>query len=168
MIQSPEHTSAVFEAVRVPAMSARLALLAKGAAATPASIALYADPSPAVPGGEAAAPPIVSIALSPAAGVVTDEVEEVEEAEVRVVRLVIDAPIEGQVTGADPAIGSIPTWGRILGPTGDWWADVTVTVEGEGGDIQMAETGQEGDPAVPVVRLFQGAFARITSFVLVG
>lgn len=164
MNQSPAHTSAVFEAVRVPAMQARLALLVQGAAATPSRIDLYADPLPAAPGGAAVSAALVSIALSAAAGSVVDETIE----SVRSVRLVLDAPIEGQVTGADPTTGSVPTWGRIVTPAGGWWADVTVSVVGGTGEIQMAETTQEGDPPAPVARLFQGAFARITSFVIEG
>lgn len=83
-------------------------------------------------------------------------------------RLEIATPIEGQVAGADPATGSIPLWGRIYTPAGDWWEDATVSVEGGDGEVQLAATGTEGDPSVPVARLFSGAYARIASFVIAG
>lgn len=164
MNQSPAHTSAVYEAVRAPAMQARLALLVQGAAANPSRIDLYADPQPATPGDAVVAPALVSIELSAAAGTVVDETIE----NVRGVRLVLDTPIEGQVTGADPTTGSVPTWGRIVGPTGAWWADVTVSVVGGAGEIQIDATTQEGEPPAPVARLFQGAFTRITAFDIAG
>lgn len=163
MDQSPAHTAAVAAAVRAPALAARLAMLAQGAALTPARIDLYATTRP-VPGESAGADALVSINFTARAGVVTDVMVET----VRSVNLEIDTPIEGQVMGADPATGSIPLWARILSPTGDWWADVSVSVEGGDGEVQLTATGQEGDPPVPVARLFSGAFARLSSFVIAG
>lgn len=43
-----------------------------------------------------------------------------------------------------------------------------MSVEGAGGEIQMVATGTEGDPAEPVVRLFNGAFARLSSAIFQG
>lgn len=163
MDQSTEHTNVVAEAIRAPAQQARLDMLAQGEAANPARLELFATEKSA-PGGPAGADPVVRIDLSPTAGVVIDEMVD----EVRSVRLELDAPIEGQVTGADPATGSIPLWGRFYTPAGDWWADVTCSVAGGGGELQLASTGNEGDPPVPVARLFNGAYARVSSFVITG
>lgn len=164
MDQSPAHTLAVAEAVRAPALQARLDMLAQGAEATPARVELFATEQPATPGDAAGADPVVSINFSATAGTVIDEVVE----GVRAVRLEIATPIEGQVTGADPSTGSIPLWGRIYTPAGDWWADVTASVEGGDGEVQLAATGTEGDPPESVARLFNGAFARLSSFVIAG
>ena len=163
MDQSTAHTEAVAEAVRVPALNARLAMLDKGAAANPARLELFATSRPD-PGELAGGDPLVSINLTNSAGAVTDAVVD----EVRRVRLVLDAPIEGQVTGADTDVGSIPTWGRFYTPAGDRWADVSVSVEGSSAELQLAATGTEGEPAAPVARLFNGAFARVSSFVIAG
>lgn len=81
--------------------------------------------------------------------------------------IVIDTPISAQVTGADTG-GSIPLWGRISDPAGAWAIDCDVSVEGGGGEIQLAATGQEGDPLVDIVRLYQGTFAELTRLVLEG
>jgi len=163
MEQSTAHTAAVAEAVRAPALQARLDMLAQGEATDPAQIDLY-DGTPPDPGDTPAGVLLVSIALTSTVGTVIDEVVET----VRSVRLELDAPIEGQVADADPATGSIPTWGRILTPAGDWWADITVSVEGGDGELQLAATGTEGEPAAPVARLFNGAYSRVSSFVIEG
>lgn len=163
MDQSTAHTEAVAEAIRAPALQARLDMLVKGEAANPARLELFATTKPA-PGDPAGADPVVSIDLTATVGTVIDEIVE----EVRSVRLELDAPIEGQVTGADPATGSIPLWARFYTPAGDWWADVTCSVEGGDGELQLAATGTEGDPPAPVARLFNGAYARVSSFVIVG
>lgn len=163
MDQSTAHTAAVAEAVRAPALHARLDTLAQGAEATPARIELFATTRPD-PGEAAGGDPLVSIFLTAGVGEVTDETVET----VRTVQLVLDTPIEGQVDGADPATGSIPLWARMYSPAGDWWADVSVSVEGGAGEVQMAATGQEGEPLADVARLFNGAFARLSSFVIEG
>ncbi len=156
---SPQHEAAVIAACRLPALYARLALLA-GDPAEPerAAIAFYGtaypDPAGAAPGAD----PIVTLPLTWAAGTV-DEV---------LFQILIVTPLEAQVTGADPDDGTIPQWARVTMPDGTWWADLTVSVEGEGGEIQLVQTGTEGDPAVPVARLFNGAFARIASAVIQG
>jgi hypothetical protein len=163
MDQSPAHIAAVAEAVRAPALSARLDMLAQGAAADPARLELFATTRPD-PGASAGGDPVVIIDFTSTAGTVVDETVEA----VRSVRLEIDTPIEGQVTGADTATGSIPLWGRIYTPAGDWWADVSVSVEDGGGEVQLSATGTEGEPATPVARLFNGAYARLSSFVMAG
>lgn len=104
------------------------------------------------------ADPIVALPLSAAAGAVDAGLFQIQ----------LDVPVEAQITGADPAAGTIPLWARIADYTGAWWADATVSVVGDGGEIQLDQTGTEGSPAVPVVRLFNGAFARLTSAVFQG
>lgn len=160
---SPDNIAAAAEAIRVPALQARLDMLVQGEAATPARLELFATTKP-TPGDPAGADPVVSIDLTASAGSVMDEVVE----DVRSVRLELDAPIEGQVTGADPATGSIPLWARFYTPAGDWWADVSCSVEGGDGELQLVATGTEGDPPVSVARLFNGAYARVSSFVIAG
>ena len=156
---SPAHEAAVLDAIRIPALEARLALLVQTdtESSARASIAMFgtARPDPGDPPGDN---PIVTINLSATAGTINEASFQ----------LVLVTPIEGQVIGADPDTGSIPQWARIFGPGGDWWADASVTVAGEGGEIQMTPTGQEGDPAQDVIRLFNGAFARLTSAVFQG
>ena len=153
---SPAHEAAVIAACRVPALNARLALLASGGA-TRASIALYADPAPITPGDPPGAAPIVSMNMTAASGIVDDTNFQI----------LLDTPIEAQVDGADVANGSVPTWARVNMPDGSWWADLTVTVEGAGGEIQLVQTGTDGG-GQPEARLFNGAFARIASAVIQG
>lgn len=138
---SEDHEDFVLEAVRAPAAAASLFLLDKGEAANPATIELYDDPLD---------PPLVVIPMTARAGVVTDEVIE----EVRYVRIVIDTPIEGQVTGAASETGSVPTLAVFKMPDGEIWGDCTVSDTAGSGELQM-----ESDT------LFNGAFARINSAV---
>ncbi len=156
---SPAHETAVEEATRIPALYARLALLKQtdDQSTDRGSIALFGGTRPA-PGETPASDPVVAMLMTANAGTVDEQLHQ----------LVLDAPLEGQNTGADPDTGTIPTWARIYTPTGAWWADVSVSVEGDGGEIQMVATGTEGDPAEPVVRLFNGAFARLSSAIFQG
>jgi hypothetical protein len=161
MDTSPANDAAALEAARVPALQARLDLLAQGAETDPSEIRIYGttrpDPGEA-PGGAS----VVVIPLAAAAGTV----EDFEAESVRHVELTLAVPIEGLVDGADPTLGTIPVWARIVGPTGAWWADVSVSVTGDGGELEMVATGEEsGDP---VVRLFNGSYARISSAVFEG
>lgn len=152
---SPTHLTTRNTAARNPANAASLSLL-QSATTDRATIALYANTKPA-PGDPAGAdPPIVEIELTTSAGTL-DELA---------FTIILTTPLEGQVTGAHVSDGSIPVWGRILGPLGDWWSDVTVSVEGGAGEIQIAQTGVEA--SVPVARLFNGAFCRIISAVFEG
>lgn len=157
---STAHENARITACRVPALEASLGLLVQDDPMQPerSMIHLYATTRPD-PGEAAGGDPVVSIPMTAAAGAVLGDPDY---------RIEIDTPIEAQITGADPSTGSIPTWARITTPAGDWWADVSVTVEGEGGEVQLVQTGTEGDPAVPVARLYNGAFCRLASFVLQG
>jgi hypothetical protein len=149
---STKHENAVIAACRVPALQARLDLLANVGAPERSTIAFYgtAKPDPGdPPGGD----PIVTLTMTAGAGTINTDLFQ----------LLLDTPIEAQVDGADPVDGSIPLWARITDFEKDWWADLTVTVEGGDGEIQLVSTGIEGDPAEPVARLFNGAFARIAS-----
>lgn len=154
---SPSHAAAVIAACRIPALHARLAPLA----ATPddpdarATLAFYATSYPAEPGSPPGGEPIVTLTLSARAGVVSESLYQA----------VLDTPIEAQVTGAG-ASGDIPQWARVYTPGGDWWADLTVSVEGGGGEIQLVPTEEEGGQ--PVTRYFNGAFCRLASAVIQG
>ena len=155
---SPSHEQVVLDAIRIPALHARLSLLT-GTVEERALIRIYGTTKPA-PGEDPGGAHLVEILLSEGAGAVDEEEGE----------LVVDVPREGQITGADPATGTIPLWGRVWGPgpTPAWWADVTVGVTGSGADVEMAATTEEGEPAEPVARMYQGAFTRILSFVVEG
>lgn len=145
MILSTAHTDARAAAVRLPALAASLALLASSDA-TRASLTFYGGTPPAdgaAPAGDA----LATAQLTARAGVVDSGA----------FAIVLDAPIEAQVTGADPAAGTATTWARILTPAGDWWADVSVGVAGSGADVIVSSA-----------LLLQGGFVRVTEFVVEG
>lgn len=155
---STAHEAARILVCRIPALEASLALLAYDPEETERStIALYGTTRP-TPGDPPGDDPIVVLPLSAAAGTIDEELYQIQLA----------VPIEAQITGADPDDGTIPLWARIFGPLGDWWADASVSIAGDGGEIQLDQTGLEGDPEEPVVRLFNGAFCRLTSAVFQG
>lgn len=140
MILSTAHTAARAAAVRLPALAASLALLASSDA-TRASITFYGGTPPAdgaAPAGDA----LATAQLTARAGVVDAEA----------FAIVLDTPIEAQVTGADPATGTATTWARILTPAGAWWADVSVSDGAGSGEIKLSS-----------VLLMQGGFVRVTS-----
>jgi len=154
---SPAHEAARTEAARLPALNASLDLLVQPDPGQPerAIIELYGTTRPAAgdpPGGS----PIVTIELEASAGTIDEPLIE----------LALATPISAQITGADPATGTIPTWARIKTPAGDWWADASVTVEGEGGELGMPQTGTENGS--PVARLFNGATALLSTAVFKG
>lgn len=151
---STAHAAAVVAAIRIPALQARLDLLV-GDAENRARIEFHGGEYPE-PAGAGTPTPIVVLNLSAGAGYI-DELE---------FRLVISTPLEAQITGADPANGTIPTWARYFTPAGAWFGDATVSVTGGGGEIQLPQTGVEGGN--PVVRWYNGAFARITSAYIQG
>lgn len=152
---SPQHAAAVIAACRIPALQARLALL-QSADETRATLAFYGTAYPDPPGAAPGADPIVTLTLTATAGTL----------DAGLYQILLTTPLESQVTGADPALGSIPLWARMRTPAGDWWADLTVSVEGADGELQLVQTGTEGGQ--PVARLFNGAFARIASAVVQG
>jgi hypothetical protein len=155
---STAHDNARIAACRITALEASLALLAADPAGTDrAAIALYGTTRPA-PGDPPGGDPLVVIPMSAAAGSIDTDLMQLQ----------LDTPIEGQVTGADPSTGTIPTWARITMPYGSWWADASVSVETGGGEIQLIATGTEGDPPEDVARLYNGAFTRIETGVFQG
>jgi hypothetical protein len=155
---STKHANAVIAACRIPALNARLALIEQPApGGLRSKIQFYGTEKPA-PGAPPGGDPIVTLTMTAAAGTVDAVLHQIQ----------ITTPLEAQVDGADPATGTIPLWARVTDSAGDWWADMTVTVEGGGGEIQLVQTGTEGDPPAPVVRLFNGAFTRISSAVVQG
>ncbi|TVR65432.1 MAG: hypothetical protein EA420_03110 [Candidatus Competibacteraceae bacterium] len=154
---SPKHENAVIAACRISALQARLDLLANVGAPERSTLAFYGTTKPD-PGDPPGADPIVILTMTEGAGTI----------DAGLFQLLLATPIGGQVTGADPEEGTIPLWARITDPAGDWWADLTVSVEGGGGDIQLVATGLEGAPAAPVARLFNGAVAQIASAVVQG
>jgi len=148
----------VLAAIAIPALAARLALLA-GTAEERATIRIYGTERPA-PGEDPGGAHLVEIPFSERAGVLDEEAIEI----------VIDTPMEGQITGADPATGTVPLWGRVWGPgpEPEWWGDVSAGVVGSETEVQMAATTEEGEPPEPTARMYQGAFSRIMSFVIDG
>lgn len=151
---STKHANAVIAACRIPALTARLALLqADPQGQVRARIHFYGTPKADPPGSAPGDDPIVTLTLTAGAGIVNPDTFQ----------MLIATPLETQVENADPTTGTIPVWARLEDPSGDWWADFTVSAEGGGGELQMVATGLEGDPPVPVVRWFNGAFARLQS-----
>src|SRR5690554_21573 len=154
---SPAHEAARIEASRLPALHASLALLQQTdpEAVTRATIEIYGTTRPPAgdpPGGS----PIVTLEMTAAAGTINDELIE----------LTLTTPLDALITGADDSTGTIPTWARINTPDGSWWSDVSVTVEGEGGELEMPQTGTENGS--PVARLFNGATALLSSAIFRG
>jgi len=148
---STAHANAVIDACRIPALNARLALLAS-ADVSRSTIAFFDGTQPADADTAEGATAIVTLTMTQAAGVV-DEAN---------FKIVLDTPLEEQVANADAVNGSVPTWARIYTPAGAAWADLSVTVEGDGGEIQLVQTGTDGG-GNPEARLFNGAYARIAS-----
>lgn len=151
---SPAHEAARVEASRLPALYASLELLKAAPEDPAATLDIYGTARPAAgdpPGGT----PIVTMELISTGGTIDDDLIELRLA----------TPISAQITGADATLGTIPVWARINGP-GGWWSDVSVTVDGGGGEIEMPQTGVEGGN--PVARLFNGATALISSAVFRG
>ena len=143
------HTAAVQQACRIPALNARLALLTTPA--TPPTIEFYADPIPnpwdsGVP-DDPAPTPIVTIPMAGAVGTVDEALFQIQ----------FVVPVEGQVTGADPATGTTVTWAAIYDGDGEVWGYGTVGDLLGDGDFKLQET-----------LLLQGSFARLTSMVVEG
>ncbi|WP_148040285.1 hypothetical protein [Marichromatium sp. AB31] len=142
---SPSHLATREAACRLPALHASLALLVESSQR--ATLGLYGDPPPASPGDPPAEPPVVVLTLTAAAGQVDEGAHWI----------VLDVPLEGQIDGADPAVGTSVTWARITDGAGQWWADATVSDEAGAGEIRLIDT-----------LLYNGAFCRLTSAILEG
>lgn len=141
---SAAHKAAVAEAIRIPALEARLAMLAS-TDATRATIEYFGGTQP-TEGGSTAPTPIVTHELTARVGVIDNALK----------RIVFDVPVETLITGADVA-GTTCTWARIKTPAGDWWADLPVTDEAGAGPIKLENTLLEN-----------GAFLRMTEALLQG
>lgn len=142
------HHNAVLDAVRVPALNARLALLTTPV--NPPTIEFYANPLPDPWDSGIPTPAPTPVAtLTMAAGV-----GSVDEALVQIQFVV---PIEAQVDGADPSTGTTVTWAAIYDGDGVLWAYGTASDANGSGDFKLQE-----------VLLLQGAFARLTSAVIQG
>lgn len=144
---SPTHQAARDAACRVPALNASLALLDANNPDA-AHLDLYPAPRPA-PGATPAGSWVVRIPVSATAGTVNAET----------FMLTLTAPIEGLVTGADPATGTTVAWGRWFDGNGAWFADVSVS------DNAPESTGEV---KLQSTLLFNGAAARLTSAAFAG
>ena len=136
------HTAAAQEACRIPALHARLALLTTPE--SPPYIEFYADPlpNPWDSGIPAPAPtPVVSLTMNPAVGTVDEALKQIQ----------FTVPIESQIVGADPVIGTVVTWAVIYDGDGVVWGYGTVTDEAGSGDFKLQTT-----------TLLNGAYARLT------
>lgn len=142
---SAAHAAAALEACRLPALQARLALLASSDT-TRSMIAFYGGTMPANCGATSETA-LASAQLSQRAGVV----------DAGAITLVLDTPVEGQVVGAAPSTGTTATWARITTPAGAVWADMDVGDESSSAVVKMAST-----------LLLQGAFVRVASVVVEG
>lgn len=141
---SAAHEAAVAEAIRIPALEARLAMLAS-ADSSRATIEYFGGTQP-TEGGSTAPTPIVTHDLTARAGVIDEALKQI----------VFDVPIETLIAGADVA-GTTCTWARIKTPAGTWWADMPVTDEAGAGPIKLENTLLEN-----------GAFLRMTAAVVQG
>lgn len=155
---SPAHAAERLQAARLPAHQATLARLTGGSGLT-STLTLYDHADPA----DVAATALVALPLTEQAGAIT--VDDTDPQAV-LVTLTLDTPLEAQVTGADESMGSTPLSARLTDPAGAWVMDLTVSLEGEGGEIELPPNVDDG--GTPVVRLYNGALARITAAVLEG
>lgn len=143
---STKHENAVIAACRLPALSARLALL-EAQNPDPAHIHFYAAPRADPPGTLPEDDPVVTLTVAASAGMVDEDLFQIQ----------LTVPIEAQITGADPATGTTVTWAQIIDGDGDWFADVSVSDEAGSGEIKLQTT-----------LLYNGAYARLSSFVIQG
>lgn len=136
---SPAHAALRAEAARVPALQASLALL--NLAPGPALILLYAGPRPA-PGEAPAGALLATLALAAVAGTIDATAGQI----------VLAVPIEAQVVAGGEA-----AWARVIDGAGAWWSDASVSVVGEGGEIQLeAATLYAGGLVRLISAVFQG------------
>lgn len=138
MTPSPTHTAAVLAAIRLPAITARHAVLEAGSGAI--TLDCYADPV-AVDGAALAGPLLASIIQADPTTLDTDGL-----------RIVFSPGIEGLIVAP-----GVVTWARIRNRAGEWWADATVTDSEGDGDIKLSATS-----------LGVGAFVRLSSGVVQG
>ncbi len=150
---SNDHAEERLQACRLPAMQATLDRLT-GAGEVVSTIVLYDNETPTAP----AAVALVSIPLTAAVGTINVYNTDPQNP---TITLVVTAPREALVTGADPSTGTGPLGATVFDPAGVRVMDLTVSLTGAGGEVQMEPNVEEG--GLPVVRLFNGSLARLTS-----
>lgn len=142
---STKHSDARTAAVRIPALTASLALL-NLENPDPAHIDFYSAPRPD-PGATPTGDLVVSIDLAATAGSIDEGLYQLQWT----------VPLDGQITGADAGTGTEVTWARIVDGDGDWFADVSVSDTAGAGEIKLVTT-----------LLYNGAYCRLTSGVFQG
>lgn len=151
-VVSAAHQTAVEQAVedayRLMVIDARFDLLTTPA--TPPTIEFYANPIPnpwdsGLP--DPAPPSVVTMTMAAGVGTVDEALFQIQFA----------APIEAQVTGADPSTGTVVTWAAIYDGDGALWGYGTVSNEAGSGNFKLQTT-----------TLLQGSFARLTSLTVQG
>jgi hypothetical protein len=157
-IISSDHAEQRLQACRLPALNATLTRLTGGSGAH-STLVLYDHLDPEDPTATA----LVSIPLAESVGsIVTDDTDPADPD----IALVFTTPVEAQVTAADEEEGSIPLSAAIFDPSDDLVMTLTLSLTGDGGEVEM-EPNTEEDSS-PVVRLYNGALARITSIAFEG
>lgn len=114
MTPSPDHDAAVIEALRLPAITARRALLETGPGDI--SIELYPEGAP----------------VSPLAVIIQDSPTTLDTDGLRIE---FAEGIEGLIVA-----NGVTSWCRIRSRAGAWWADGTVSDEAGDGDIKLTST----------------------------
>lgn len=142
---STKASDAQTAACRIPALTALLALL-ELQNPDAAHLDFYPDPRPD-PGDTPAGSVVVAVELAATAGAVDTDLFQLQ----------LTAPLEEQITGADPATGTTVTWARVVDGDGDWFADLSVSDEAGSGEIKLQTT-----------LLYNGAYCRITSAIFQG
>ena len=141
---SAEHIEERRNAARNPANQTTLSVLSGG------SVSLYEVADPLETDH-----PIVTIQLK-------DPPATLDETNYRIV---LNTPLLERVENASEN-GSAPVMARFTRSNGGKIMDVTVSVEGAGGEIQMEQTEEENGQ--PVARLRNGEWARIIGFTFQG
>lgn len=142
---STKATNAQTAACRIPALTALLALLELQNPDL-AHLDFYPDPRPD-PGATPAGAVVVAVELAATAGTVNSGLFQIQ----------LTVPLEEQITGADPEVGTDVTWARLVDGDGDWFADFSVSDEAGSGEIKLQTT-----------LLYNGAYCRLTSAVFQG
>lgn len=114
---SPAHADAVQAAIRLPAITARHALLESGSGSV--EVEVYAEPRVAA-GAAPEAPPLAIIAH--------EDPTTLDEAGLRITL----GLVEGQIVAPGQA-----AWARIRNRAGAWWADCDVSDPDGSGEIKL-------------------------------
>lgn len=174
MFNYPAHYAALIESQRLPTLAARLAALACDPAESPRSTLRFYEGTFDPDNPEPPTTALVSMPLTARAGVIVDALipdpeadpEDPEPPQVRELKIVLDVPLEGTLTAADPVAGSVPGYAVLFDPAGMPINQFSVSLTGDGGEIELVQTGEE--LGAPVVRWYNGALARVSAFVIAG